>query len=292
MSPRVRMFLAVAGAVAFSAAFVAIVMAKEEFTLDSFPIHVLPDVVAADGDRIDGIFRGIFWLTMAIFVAVEAVLLFFLFRYARGAEPRKAHFSHGNNTIEIVWTIVPALICLVISLASKSVWSDVKQAKPAELKNPFVVDVSGRQFEWRIRYPNAKAVQGESYDAIMKRFARTDERWITKGVDNLFGIDEDDPEARDDIQTIGTLYVPVNRPVVVKLRSQDVLHSFFLPHFRVKQDAVPGWTIDVFFTPTKEGEWEIACAELCGQNHTNMSGKIIVLSDAELEKRLKKLLGE
>lgn len=130
------------------------------------------------------------------------------------------------------------------------------------------VAVTGQQFAWNAHYPGTDAT-----------FGRTDVGLITPN--NPIGLDDNDPAAGDDTISINRITVPVGRPVHVILRSRDVIHSFFLPHFRVKQDAVPGMTIDVWFVPTREGEFEIPCTELCGLGHYRMKGFLNVVTEAE-----------
>ena len=136
-----------------------------------------------------------------------------------------------------------------------------------------VIEVTGEQFTWNVRYP------GEDGE-----FGRTDPHRIS--VENPLGVDSNDPAAADDIHELAVFYVPVNRPVHIRLRSKDVLHSFYLPHHRIKQDAVPGMTIGLWFVPTVEGEFELACAELCGFGHYQMRGTFHVVSEQEFEQWL------
>ncbi|MFN2387787.1 MAG: cytochrome c oxidase subunit II [Thermoanaerobaculia bacterium] len=208
----------------------------------------LPENVSTYGGRIDGLFWLITWITGVIFVVVEVVLLFFLFRY-RNREGARARYTHGNNRLEVVWTIIPAVICVVLALLSRRAWADIKQSMPG---GAMPVEVMGEQFAWNIRYsgPDGRLNTG------------------------------------DDIVTLNQLHVPVGRPVVVTLRSKDVIHSFFLPEFRVKQDAVPGMSTRIWFEATRVGNWEIACAELCGLGHYRMKGFVTVESPEDFQKFL------
>ncbi len=208
----------------------------------------LPEGVSSYSARIDGMFRLILWITGVVFVIVEAMLLFFLFKY-RHREGKKATYTHGNNRIEVIWTIIPALICVVLALLSRRTWADIKQNMPA---NAMPIEITGEQFSWTIRYP---------------------------GVDGRFG-------TPDDIVSLNQLHFPVGRPVVATLRSKDVIHSFFLPEFRVKQDAVPGMSTRIWFDGMRTGHWEIACAELCGLGHYRMKGFVTVETNEEFAKWL------
>ncbi|HJW13159.1 MAG TPA: cytochrome c oxidase subunit II [Thermoanaerobaculia bacterium] len=208
----------------------------------------LPEGVSSYSGKIDGIFRLILWITGIIFVVVEFLLLFFLFRY-RHREGRRARYTHGNNRLEVIWTIIPAFICVVLALLSRRSWAEIKQQIPHDAMQ---VEIQAEQFAWNIRYP---------------------------GPDGKFG-------TSDDIVTLNQLHFPVGRPVVATLRSKDVIHSFFLPEFRVKQDAVPGMSTRIWFDAMRVGHWEIACAELCGLGHYRMKGFVTVETPEEFEKWL------
>ena len=208
----------------------------------------LPENVSTYGGQIDGLFRLILWITGTIFVLVEGTLLFFVFRY-RHREGRPAHYTHGSNRLEVIWTIVPAVICVVLALLSRRSWADIKQNMP---KGAMHVEITAEQFAWNIRYP---------------------------GPDGAFG-------NADDVVTLNQLHFPVGRALVVTLHSKDVIHSFFLPEFRVKQDAVPGMTTRIWLEATRTGHWEIACAELCGLGHFRMKGFVTVETPEEFERWL------
>lgn len=208
----------------------------------------LPEGVSSYSGKVDGLFYLILWITGIIFVIVEFLLLFFLFRY-RHREGRRARYTHGNNRLEVVWTIVPAIICVVIALLSRRSWEEIKQRMPKEAMQ---IEITGEQFAWNIRYA---------------------------GPDGKLG-------TADDIVTLNQLHFPVGRPVVATLRSKDVIHSFFLPEFRVKQDAVPGMSTRIWFDSMRVGHWEIACAELCGLGHYRMKGYVTVETPEEYEKWL------
>ncbi|HSS44839.1 MAG TPA: cytochrome c oxidase subunit II [Thermoanaerobaculia bacterium] len=208
----------------------------------------LPEGVSSYSARIDGLFRLILWITGVIFVLVEALLLYFAIRY-RHREGRRAQYTHGNNRLEVIWTIVPAIICVVLALLSRRTWAEIKQQMPADA---LPIEITAEQFAWNIRYT---------------------------GPDGRFG-------TADDIVTLNQLHFPVGRPVVVTLRSKDVIHSFFLPEFRVKQDAVPGMSTRIWFDAMRTGNWEIACAELCGLGHYRMKGFVTVESAEDFQKWL------
>jgi cytochrome c oxidase subunit 2 len=227
----------------------------------SFHDHWLPEDVSADGAVIDGLFNFILFLTGAIFIGTGLVLFWFLWKYdaTKNAEPIK--FTHGSHTLEIVWSILPAVTLLFIAIYQMNAWANAKLDRPVAADGtplPPLAEVTGRQFEWRIRYPGADGVIGTP----------------------------------DDLFDVNTLHVPMDEPVVLRIQSQDVLHSFFLPNLRVKQDVVPGMKQHVWFKAVENGEFDIVCAELCGWGHYKMKGRITIESRAKYEQYLAKLTAE
>jgi cytochrome c oxidase subunit 2 len=208
----------------------------------------LPEQASTYAPEVDGMFHLIMWITGVIFVVVELLLVFFLWRY-RHREGRVATYTHGNNRLEVIWTIVPALICVMLALLSRRIWEQIKEKMPHDAVE---VHVTGEQFAWNFRYP---------------------------GPDGKF-------DTADDILTLNQLHFPVGKPVIVTLTSKDVIHSFFLPEFRVKQDAVPGMRTRIWFEGNKVGHWEIACAELCGLGHFRMKGFVTVDTPEDYQKWL------
>jgi len=216
----------------------------------------LPPSHAAYAEDIDRLFYLILWMVAVAFVATEAVLVYCVFVYGR-PRPTKATFTHGNHKLEIIWTAVPAALLLIIAFAQMGTWAAVKfQSKFPDVKP--MVEVYASQFDWRFRYP---------------------------GDDGEFG-------TMDDIENPFELVVPVNEPVLMHLRSRDVIHSFFVPIFRFKQDLMPGMTIPQWFQATQEGDYDLVCAELCGWGHYKMAGRIHVVSRPAFEEWLRKAKAE
>jgi cytochrome c oxidase subunit 2 len=210
----------------------------------------LPRDISQHGYQIDHLFMFCLYLTGAVFVATEVVLFWFLWRYDGHKNRAPAKFSHGSHNLEVIWTVLPAATLLFIAIYQMNAWADVKMRHPEQ--PDAVSEVTGRQFEWRIRY---------------------------SGADGQF-------DTPDDLHDVNVLHVPVNADVLVHLKSQDVLHDFFLPNLRVKQDAVPGMKIPVWFTATETGEFDLVCAELCGWGHYKMKGRLIVESQSSYEQFL------
>jgi cytochrome c oxidase subunit 2 len=221
------------------------------------------------------------WLMLIMFIGWGAFFLFVLFRFRRGANPTasyvgaKGKFAKGT---EIVVAFIE--IVLLVGYAIPA-WATRVKPMPADSR-AVIVRVVGEQFAWNIHYPGKDG-----------KFGRTDVKLVS--ADNPLGLDRNDADAKDDITSINQLTVPVNRPVLVHLSSKDVIHSFGLYEMRIKQDAVPGLDIPLWFIPTvttaemrqklgkQDFDYEIACSQLCGLGHYRMRGFVNVKTDAEFE---------
>jgi len=238
----------------------------------------LPENVSTIGETIDRLFWFIFALTGVVFIGVETLLVIFLIRY-RFRSDRRAVPVHGNNKLEIVWTAIPAIFLAALALMSQRAWSRAKPplaefTGPVAQQDAVIIEVIAQQFAWNIHYPGKDGLFGRRDPALIE-------------ASNPIGLDLSDPAAKDDILTVNQLHFPVNRKIRVRLTSLDVIHSFFLPEFRVKQDAVPGMLVNVLFDGKKPGNYEIACAELCGLGHYRMKGFVTVHdSDASFQQWL------
>ncbi|MGH2349481.1 MAG: cytochrome c oxidase subunit II [bacterium] len=214
-------------------------------------------VASAQGAEIDRLFYTTLAVTGVAFILVHLLLGIFAWRYAdRG---QRASYWHDNRTLELTWTLVPAAVLVTLISMGAVVWTRVVSAPPADA---MTVEIRGEQFTWLFRYPGPDGAFGRIRPELISG-------------DNPLGLDPADPAARDDIVT-RELHLIVNRPVQLRIRSKDVIHSFFVPAFRLKQDAVPGMTTSMWFVPTREGVYEAACAELCGVGHYVMKGKVKV----------------
>jgi cytochrome c oxidase subunit 2 len=212
-----------------------------------------------------------FILTIAVvgvaFVSAQVALGYAVWRFRDTGEGVRAVYSHGNNRMEILWTGVTAVIFITLALLGQRVWWNLHMvAAPA---NAAKVKVTAQQFQWNFHYAGPDGL-----------FGRTDPKKISDESINYVGLDDTDPAAKDDTVT-QTLVTEVNRPVELTLTSRDVTHSFWVPQLRFKQDAVPGLDVRVHFTPQQTGQYEIACAELCGQQHYKMRSYMLVLPDDE-----------
>ena len=227
--------------------------------------HWFPEDVSRDGFIIDNLFNFILYLTGAIFVATGLLLFWFLWKYDATKNTEPVKFIHGSHTLEIVWSILPAVTLLFIAIYQMDAWAAAKMRRPLisagadgiegtsddQLKPP-LVEITGRQFEWRLRYA---------------------------GADQKIGT----PDA---VHGVNELHIPVDEDIVVALKSEDVLHSFFLPNLRLKQDIVPGMKQFMWFRATRSGTYDIVCAELCGWGHYKMRGRLVIESREDFDRWL------
>lgn len=196
--------------------------------------------VSKAGREVDSLFLIILWITGIAFVGTQVALVWVTWRYA-DAPGRVATYFHGSQRLEVVWTIIPAAILVFIALYQLGAWADIKFKSAMPRVQP-LAEVTARQFQWVFRYPgpDAKLHTG------------------------------------DDLFTVNDLHFVRDKTALIHLRSTDVLHSFYLPQMRIKQDAVPGLTIPVWFDSDRSGSFDLACAELCGWGHYKMRGKVTV----------------
>lgn len=230
-------------------------------------LYWAPECVTVGGKRVDSLLNFIFYLTGAVFLLTQVVYIYYLVKYRRrpGA---KAYYSHGNNKLEIIWTAIPTAIFIGLVIYSNRLWSDLHSEPPADSVK---VDIVGYQFGWDMRYPGADGKLGKVDTKLYS-------------MENKFGIVSDDPAGADDFSST-ELVVPVGKPVHIYLHSRDVIHSFYVPEFRLYQAAVPGRTIAwVWFQTTKTGNFQLACSQICGSGHYNMKAPIRVVTQQEFDK--------
>ena len=234
----------------------------------------LPHGASSAAFWIDKQFALTYFLMGIVFVAAQGALGLFVWQYRDREGAKKVEYSHGNVKLEVLWTALTAVLFVGLNLMGSNVWAHERFA-PAEA-GAVPVEVTGMQFAWYFRYPGADGKFGATSPKLMDPSA---------GNEAAVGLDTSDPASKDDVVT-GTMYLPVNRQVDLRLRAVDVIHSFFVPNMRFKQDAVPGLEIHMHFTPTEVGDYEIACAELCGLGHYKMHGTLKVVSQEDFDKWL------
>ena len=233
-----------------------------------------PENISTFGAELDSLFAVIFWVSVGIFFLTFGLMAWFMWIY-RKREGHKGYNYHGNNMVELTWTILPSILFVGIGLYSNEIWEVTKYTNRLP-KTDVEIIVLGRQFGWAFLYPGVDGKFGRN--AYSDQTARN-----LMSTTNPFGRDLTDPASADDFVLENQFRVPVNANVVVRGSSIDVLHSFFLPHARVKQDVIPGTWMNIWFNLFKTGTYELACAELCGGGHYSMRAEYQVLSRAEYD---------
>ena len=239
-----------------------------------------PVDVAAHGPAIDHQFAVNFIITGAIFVLAQLGLAYLAWRYRDRGDARKAVYSRGPMKLEVFWTVLALILFIGLDFMGYRTWARMHYtgAQAGALQ----IEVWGEQFAWYFRYPGPDGRFGPAHPAKMD-----------DSMGNYLGLDrQHDPASKDDIVT-ATLGIPAGRPVELILRSKDVIHSFFVPELRIKQDLVPGMEIPVHFTATPEalkhdgGRYEIVCTQLCGMGHYKMRAFLKVMAESKFEQWLK-----
>ncbi len=244
-------------------------------TATAFIVHPiwLPENISLNGVDVDQQLNLTLCIAGAAFVIAHMLLGLFLWRFG-GKQAGRALYWHESHRMETAWTVVTAVIFVGLGLQGSRVWAREYLTDPPA--NAMTIEVTGQQFAWNFRYPGPDG-----------KFGRTRPDKVDDSEGNYIGLDDGDPAGTDDITTQNVIAIPVNRPIQLIIRSRDVLHSFFVPVLRFKQDAVPGMGIPVHFTATKTGEYEVACAELCGMQHYKMRARFLVMTDTDFNAWLK-----
>jgi len=240
--------------------------------MDFKKLFCLPELASANGYQIDFLIYLVHILMFALFAGWGIYFIVTLFRFHHSRNPRADYHGIHNKTsmiVEIAVAFIEAALLIGISIPFWSKYVDTMPKHPA-----LEVQVVAEQFAWNIHYPGKDGI-----------FGKRDIKYFNKE-SNPLGIDPNDPHGKDDITTINQLHLPIGEAVEIHLTSKDVIHSFFIPVMRVKQDVIPGMSIPVSFTPTKTGHFEIACAQLCGLGHYRMRGFLTVESPEKFQRWL------
>jgi cytochrome c oxidase subunit II len=238
--------------------------------------RVLGESASDHGEKIDSMIQITLWVTGAVFVLTQILLFWYSFKYQE-KEGRKAYYFPHDNRLELIWTVIPAIVLTVLVGFGLYYWFQITGEAP---KNAQVVEITGKQFGWEYRYPGKDNVLGKKY------FKNINE------ANNPLGQIWDDRANHDDIYASGEMHVVVGKPVKLVIYAKDVIHDVGLAHFRMKMDAVPGMPTTMWFTPKfttaemrkKHGEnfnYEISCDQMCGRGHYTMRGTIVVETQAE-----------
>ena len=238
---------------------------------------LLPPASSVHGAEIDGLMQVSMTLILVVFFALTPMLFYFAYKY-RGKKENTAYFFAHNNRLEVAWTVIPTIVLTALIIYGLRTWD---RAMNPDISDATVIEVYSKQFEWTARYSGADNILGDA------NFRLVEGR-------NTLGVDINDEKAADDI-VVREVHLPVNKPVLLKFRSRDVIHSAFLPHFRVQMNCVPGLSTQFAFTPTKttaemkanegeEFEYVLLCNKICGSAHFNMQMKFVVESEEDYNK--------
>jgi cytochrome c oxidase subunit II len=229
-----------------------------------------PDAISEHAPALDRQFMITIIVVGLAFAAAQIGLGWMVWKYRDTGKPSdRAIYAHGSNRLEVIWTVITAVVFITLGLMGQSVWASLRlyDAPPGS----YQVSVVAQQFQWNFHYSGRDNKPGRTNPALIDDSAL-----------NFVGLDPEDPNSADDSVT-SALAIPVNRPVELRLRSKDVIHNFWVPQLRFKQDLVPGMEIKVHFTANKVGKYELACAELCGQLHFKMKSYMLVLPEEEIQ---------
>src|ERR1700687_3102720 len=208
-----------------------------------------PEAISAHAPALDRQFMITIIIVGIAFTAAQVGLGWMVWKYRDSGDGSRATYTHGSNKLEGLWTVVTAVIFIGLAVMGQSVWASLRLHEAPV--GSYTVEVVAQQFAWNFHYPGKDGLFGRSDPALIDE------------PNNYIGLDQTDPNTKDDSVT-AALAIPVNRPVELILRSKDVIHSFWVPPLRFKQDLVPGMAIKVHFTATKVGKYELACAGIIG----------------------------
>ena len=296
-------------------AFLVFIYLVTIFSFVSYSKVLLPESASEHGVTYDSLFFISFALIMFVQIITQALLHYFSYKY-RGLKNTKATFITHNNRLEFIWTIIPAIVLFGLILYGMTTWSQIMNFEEDE--DALVIELYAQQWNWKARYAGNDNVLG---DANVRFLNDYDGR-------NTVGIDSSDPNGLDDVVVTQEFHLPVNRKVIFKFRSQDVLHSAYMPHFRAQMNCVPGMITQFSFTPTVTSEemrqnadvvdkvtrinkirydksqeliakgeeslepyqfdYLLLCAKICGASHYNMQMKIVVESEKDFNKWIDK----
>lgn len=230
-----------------------------------------PAAITSVGKAVDHQYDMTLAVVATVFILSQLGLAFAIFRFRdRG---QKAHFTRGNNTMEVIWTSATIVLFVGLGLMGRKAWAEMRFTTAAP--DAIQVEVTENQFVFNFRYPGPDG-----------KFGRLNPKQVSASTGNPLGIDASDPAGKDDI-VVPTLTVPVNHEVQLLIRSQDVIHNFFVRELRLQQDATPGMVVPLHFEANTIGQYEIVCTQLCGLGHSRMHSYLNVVSDADYDAFLK-----
>ncbi|MCG8761471.1 cytochrome c oxidase subunit II [Tenacibaculum finnmarkense] len=279
--------------------FLVFLYAMMVYCLIAMNIIMLPESASIEGEHDDNLFNITFWLIGIVQFGMQFLIFFFTYKY-RGKKGKKALFYADSHTLELIWTVIPAVTIVLLIGYGLWAWNNIMYVGDDE--NPIVIEVYSRQFDWQARYAGADNELGLGNVNFIK------------GI-NSMGVDMSDPKSQDD-KKVTEMVLPKGKKVVFKFRSQDVLHSAYMPHFRAQMNCVPGMITQFAFTPKYttaemrlsseviaktdginkirkakgedpyEFDYLLLCNKICGASHYNMQMKITVVEQADYDKWL------
>lgn len=261
------------GSASISIVFAVVLVLLVALTVYIFSAHLFPapSPISHDAVLVDHQYNLTLYATGAAFILAQLGLAYAIFRFRdRG---QTAHFTRGNTSLEILWTCATLIVFVGLGFLARRAWADVRFTTSAP--GAIQIEATTNQFVYTFRYSGADV-----------KFGRLDPTLVNAPAGNPLGIDPNDPAGKDDI-VVPELTIPVDRQIEILLRSQDVIHNFFVRELRLQQDAVPGMVIPVHFTADRIGNYEIVCTQLCGLGHYKMHSLLHVVSESDYETFLK-----
>lgn len=227
----------------------------------------LPILASEQGAQSDLLLTYLHWLMFALFIGWLIFFLYTVFRFSAKRTPKADYVgvrSHYSSYLELGVAGIEAALLIFVAYP---IWKSHTKGFPKE-SDATVIQIVAQQFAWNARYTGPD-----------KTFGKQDMKMVTP--ENVFGVDPADPNGKDDVQVLNDIHVPITKPVICQISSKDVIHSFRLMAMRVTQDAIPGMRIPIWFQPTREGRYQIYCAQLCGNGHAAMAGGFITVESEE-----------
>jgi cytochrome c oxidase subunit 2 len=234
----------------------------------------MPPLASSNGQDVDDLIIYVHWLMLALFIGWIIYFFYVVWRFHRSRNPKADYHGVRNHASSYIELAVAGIEAVLLIFVAVPLWAKAVDKFP-DASKATVVQVVAQQYAWNIRYAGPDGIFGKQ-DML---FVNTT---------NVFGVDPNDPNGKDDIQLLNDIHVPIGKPVIIYVSSKDVIHSLKIISMRVCQDAIPGLRIPVWFTPTKLGRYQINCAQLCGPGHSSMTGGYLtVVSQEDYDKWIK-----
>lgn len=234
----------------------------------------MPPLASKNGQDVDDLIIYVHWLMFLLFIGWIVYFVYVVWRFHHSRNPRADYHGVRNHASSYIELAVAGIEAVLLIFVAVPLWAKAVDKFPAASEST-VIQVVAQQYAWNVRYPGPDGI-----------FGRQDMRFVSST--NVFGVDPNDANGKDDIQLLNDIHVPVGKPVIIYVSSKDVIHSFKVISMRVCQDAIPGLRIPVWFTPTQIGRYQINCAQLCGPGHSSMTGGYLtVCSQEDYDKWLK-----